>query len=689
MRAILAIVAILSIAPDGRRADGSGPGRRARRAPASRRQAGAILAGQCVACHGPEKKKGGLDLSRRSSALAGGESGAAIVPGRPGESLLVEKVADGEMPPKGALSKEEVAAVRAWVEAGAPYPERAAVPAQGRRRLVVAPADPAGRPARGARGRRGVGPHARRCVRPRRARGRRAPAGPRGRPRHPHPPRLVRPHRPAADARAGRRVRRTTPSPLAYEALVDRLLASPHYGERWGRHWLDVVRFGESEGYETNLPRPSAWPYRDYVIRAFNRDTPFPRFVLEQLAGDTLAAADGCDWLTRAATGFLVGGTHDIVGNQTVEGMLQQRADDLDDMITATGTTFLGLTSSARGATTTSSTRSRQRDYYGLQAVFAGVSHGRARGRCARFRGASARGGGDRRRAGAAIDRRLDETEPLANPDSDAPTRPMVNPRRNVERFAPVRARMIRFTILATSNDTEPCIDELEVYSARDGEATPARNVALASAGGDRVGVVGVPGRPDPQDRAPQRRPPRQRPELDLAIAGQGGGHDRLARAGDDRPRGLGPRPRGRLPRPPGDPVLHRGGDRAGPLAGRRLVGRSRRLSRRRLRHGRVARRRRRRPSGPTCSRDGPRSASGSPDWARRCKVYAGTFSQPGPTHLLVRGDPTRKGTRCLRRRSRASGRGWCSMPAGARGRSAGPRWRGGSPTRPTRCRPG
>ncbi len=135
--------------------------------------------------------------------------------------------------------------------------------------------------------------------------------------------------------------------PMAYEKLVDRLLASPHYGERWGRHWLDVVRFGESEGYETNMPRPSAWPYRDYVIRAFNRDTSFSRFVFEQLAGDTLALRDGAlasgessrgpaaasarvvrtasihgqvaaatgaedqaaaDWLAQAATGFIVGG---------------------------------------------------------------------------------------------------------------------------------------------------------------------------------------------------------------------------------------------------------------------------------------------------------------------------------------------------------------------------------------------
>src|SRR5271166_5722307 len=107
MKAIMAIAMVLSIAPEspGQTSPGQGKGVLAS-TPPSTREAGAILANQCVACHGPEKKKGGLDLSRRASALAGGESGAAIVPGRPGESLLVEKVSEGEMPPKGGLSKE-------------------------------------------------------------------------------------------------------------------------------------------------------------------------------------------------------------------------------------------------------------------------------------------------------------------------------------------------------------------------------------------------------------------------------------------------------------------------------------------------------------------------------------------------------------------------------------------------------
>src|SRR5205085_4989802 len=105
----------------------------------------------------------------------------------------------------------------------------------------------------------------------------------------------------------------------AYERLIDRLLASPHYGERWARHWLDVVRFAESHGYEMNTLRPIAWPYRDYVIHAFNGDRPFARFVREQLAGDVAGRGDP---LAGAATGFLVGGPHDMVGNATPEGRL-------------------------------------------------------------------------------------------------------------------------------------------------------------------------------------------------------------------------------------------------------------------------------------------------------------------------------------------------------------------------------
>ena len=104
-------------------------------------------------------------------------------------------------------------------------------------------------------------------------------------------------------------------SPDAYERLVDRLLASPHFGERWARHWLDVVRFAESDGFETNQPRPNAWPYRDYVIKAFNEDKPYRDFIAEQLAGDVMGADE--------ATGFIVGGA---VGSRQKPGSRADRA---------------------------------------------------------------------------------------------------------------------------------------------------------------------------------------------------------------------------------------------------------------------------------------------------------------------------------------------------------------------------
>ncbi len=265
------------------------------------------------------------------------------------------------------------------------------------------------------------------------------------------------------------------PAPDAYERLVDRLIESPRHGERWGRHWLDVARFGESHGYETNELRLSAWPYRDWVIRAFNNDLPFARFVAEQLAADTM---DDADWLAKCATGFLVGGAHDVVGNQTVEGQRQQRADDLDDMITAVGTAFLGLTIQCARCHDHKFDPIPQADYYGLKAALAGVQHGerelpapdveRRRGRRAAVVSELAQ-----------LDRALDDAEPVARPDKGAPGRPATNARRNVERFAPVPAHFVRFTVQSTNNGTEPCIDELEVWTA---EPIP-RNIALAAAG--------------------------------------------------------------------------------------------------------------------------------------------------------------------------------------------------------------
>jgi hypothetical protein len=277
-------------------------------------------------------------------------------------------------------------------------------------------------------------------------------------------------------------------APDAYERLVDRLLESPHYGERWGRHWLDVVRFGESHGYETNRLRGDAWPYRDYVIRAFNRDTPLDRLVLEQMAGDTLA---GADWLTRSATGFLVAGTHDLVKTFMFEAKLRQRADDLDDLITATGTAFLGLTVNCARCHDHKFDPITQRDYYGLQAVFAGVFHGSS-DIPLEVAPEVQRQAVELRRALEQVVRKLDDIEPLARPEARELLRPAVRQGRNIERFAPVEARFIRFNIAATFDNNEAGLDEVEVWTEGDGDASV--NVALSTAGARATASSEYPG---------------------------------------------------------------------------------------------------------------------------------------------------------------------------------------------------
>src|SRR4051812_21591680 len=160
----------------------------------------------------------------------------------------------------------------------------------------------------------------------------------------------------------------------AHERLVDRLLASPAYGERWARHWLDVVHFGETHGYDKDKLRPHAWPYRDYVIRAFNRDTPWSRFVEEQLAGDILFP-DSPDGIV--ATGFLAAGPWDFVGHvelpeSKTDGLIA-RYNDRDDMVMTTMSSFQSLTVHCARCHDHKFDPITQRDYYNLQAVFAGV----------------------------------------------------------------------------------------------------------------------------------------------------------------------------------------------------------------------------------------------------------------------------------------------------------------------------
>jgi hypothetical protein len=247
-----------------------------------------VLVERCVSCHGPKAQKGGLRLDSREAALAGGNEGVVIVPGKPADSRLVaavKHVGELKMPAK-KLADAEIAALEKWVVLGAPWPAG---------HTLLLPEKVAERAA----------DHwaFRPVVRPK------VPANGAGNPVDAFLQAKLAEHKlspsPAADKRT--LIRRLsfdliglppTPaevaafvedkSPDAYAKLVDRLLASPHYGERWGRHWLDVARYADNKGYVffEEKDYPWAWTYRDYVIGAFNRDLPFDRFVLEQLAAD-------------------------------------------------------------------------------------------------------------------------------------------------------------------------------------------------------------------------------------------------------------------------------------------------------------------------------------------------------------------------------------------------------------------
>jgi cytochrome c553 len=456
-----------------------------------RQQVRPVLVGKCLTCHGADKKKGGLDLSRRLTALAGGKHGAAVVPGSASGSLLFERIAAHEMPPDSPLSTKQVAAFRHWIEAGAPYAEEPLV-------AEVKRAGPdwwAFQPVR-----RPPVPHSRldaqasnpidlflfarleaKGLRP-------SPSAP--------PLALLRrvsfdltglpPTHAEVDAFLADQ------SPDAYEKVVDRLLASPAYGERWGRHWLDVVRYGESNGYEQNHLRLNAWPYRDYVIRAFNEDKPYDRFLQEQLAGDELGKGDP---LVEPATGFLVAGVHDTVGNQTIEGTLQQRANDLDDMVSTVGATFLGLTVGCARCHDHKFDPIPQKDYYRLAAAFAGVRHGERPLTTTRATAEQQRAAEESRRKMYKVWAELIDLATYArklllkSQGVDPVPRPAVHISRNVEDFRPVKAKYIRLTILATQKGDEPCLDELEVYPAGSDD-----NVALASRGAKASASSLLPG---------------------------------------------------------------------------------------------------------------------------------------------------------------------------------------------------
>ena len=328
-----------------------------------------VLQKHCGECHGADSQELGLDLSSIKATLAGSETGAIVVPGSAKESLLVQVLgndAKPHMPPEGQLSSEEISVIAEWVNGLDP-----ATPVGGSRITAEDREHWAFQPVQRVA-----------------------------------PPDVVNADwletpidrfvlarleaanlQPSAPANRETLLRRVSfaliglppspedvtafladESPDAYERVVDRLLASPHYGERWGRHWLDLARYADSGGFHNDLDRPHAWRYRDYVVASFNDDKPYGQFVTEQLAGDQLADPTLDDWI---ATGFHRNGpSNDDNMGKTEIAKSKYRMDELDDIISTSGSVFLGLTIACARCHDHKFEPLTQRDYYSFLAFF-------------------------------------------------------------------------------------------------------------------------------------------------------------------------------------------------------------------------------------------------------------------------------------------------------------------------------
>jgi hypothetical protein len=348
-----------------------------------------VLVESCFSCHSSSGQKGGLRLDSLEAILRGGDSGPALVPGKPAESLLVEAINyDGpEMPPAGKLTPEKIDVLTRWVSLGAQWPAR-----DGNASHAALRGDLSGKSGDMGTGGRSEQPPLW-SFRPIRrpeipdVRGGSSPAGAdwATNPVDRFILRKLADHdlSPAPPADGVTLIRRVTfdltglpPTPEdvatflsddrpdAYDRLVDRLLASPRYGQRWARHWLDLVRYAESDGFRQDAFRPDAWRYRDYVVHSFDADKPYDRFVSEQLAGDEI---DPDDPELRVATGYLRLWPYEY-NQRNVAG---QWADILNDVTDVTGEVFLGMSIGCARCHDHKFDPILQEDYYRLQAFFA------------------------------------------------------------------------------------------------------------------------------------------------------------------------------------------------------------------------------------------------------------------------------------------------------------------------------
>jgi hypothetical protein len=331
-----------------------------------------LLQERCIECHGEKKQKGELRLDAKSFAFKGGHDGPAIVAGNLDKSPLYQRLIstddDERMPPKGKLlTPLQIAAVKGWIESGAVWPEngtdRAALADKRLNHWAWQPLSKFSEP-------QTIDGFIR--------------------------AKLVEKNlQPSPEADRRTLIRRLTfdlhglpptpdeveafvndKGPKAYEKLIDRLLASPRYGERYARHWLDIAHYADTHGFERDQRRDNAWHYRDYVIKALNADKPYNQFLREQIAGDIIAPDDA---QAVAATGFLAAGPWDYVGQvETKSDLLRRsaRALDLDDMVTQVMTAACGVTVNCARCHDHKLDPISQREYYSLWAVFAGLKRG-------------------------------------------------------------------------------------------------------------------------------------------------------------------------------------------------------------------------------------------------------------------------------------------------------------------------
>lgn len=336
-----------------------------------------VLAERCYQCHSAEAKelKAGLFLDTRAGIRKGGESGAALIPGDSKSSLLLKAIGyeskDLQMPPKSKLSPQQIADFRKWIEMGAPDPRDGEVLIRTADSVDIGAAknfwafEPLKEP---------VPPQVENKKRVRTAVDRFVLEKLESRKMNPN-----------SEASRMTLIRRAyfglwglppseeevkafvdDESPYAYEQLIDRLLSGQHYGERWARHWLDLARFAESNGYAFDKDRNAAYHYRDFVIKALNNDMPYDEFVQLQIAGDQLKPGQ---YMGHAATGFIASGP--FTSQQTEKERERSRYEQLDDIIATLGTATLGLTLGCARCHDHKYDPVSMGDYYRMIAVFA------------------------------------------------------------------------------------------------------------------------------------------------------------------------------------------------------------------------------------------------------------------------------------------------------------------------------